>query len=245
MTTRNARQLQSDDAQRYEAVFDDLHRAQGILWTLEQDILRSVVEQMRPSPRNALDFACGTGRVLGWLRDRIPESTGLDVSEAMLERAAHRVPGATLVLGDVSTQPDLITGTFDIVTMFRFVLNVEPQERADALSWAARRVSEHGVLIVNVHRNPHSLTGLMARAKRILRRSDVPRTMSLHTAAELLEAHGFAITARYGYGYLPYGSHGSGKVVLARQALALESRLAGKGARARVASHVILVAQRT
>src|SRR4051812_30191294 len=38
-----------------------------------------------------LDFACGTGRILSQLAPLAAEAVGVDVSEAMLRRAADRV----------------------------------------------------------------------------------------------------------------------------------------------------------
>ena len=46
-----------------------------------------------------LDFACGTGRILGHFRDGSPSATGVDVSASMMEVARKAAPGAELHRG--------------------------------------------------------------------------------------------------------------------------------------------------
>jgi SAM-dependent methyltransferase len=48
-----------------------------------------------------LEIGCGTGRVLARLVEDGIEATGLDASEAMLDRLRERAPGARLVRGDM------------------------------------------------------------------------------------------------------------------------------------------------
>jgi SAM-dependent methyltransferase len=235
----------AEHARRYESVFADPRRVSGLLWKVEQDILEDVLDGLRPRPLRALDFACGTGRVARWLTDRVGNVTGVDVSAAMLERAAVNAPRATLVLGDVTRHPDLVTGPFDLVTMFRFLLNAEPELRGTALEWVSRNLGEGGSLIVNIHRNAHSANGLIARARGKLKRTSSVRTLSVGAVAALLEEHGLRVLATYGYGYLPYGLAGSRTVPFSRFVLALESRLAGRRFLTPVASHVIMVARRS
>jgi SAM-dependent methyltransferase len=63
-----------------------------------------------------LDLGCGTGVFLRLAADRGAEVFGLDASEALLELARNRVPGADLRVGDMQFLPyeddffDLVTG---------------------------------------------------------------------------------------------------------------------------------------
>ena len=96
----------------------------------------------------AIDFACGTGRVIQFLSSRSAQVIGVDISAAMLGVARGRAPGARLIEGDVTVDPGLLTETADIVTAFRFLLNAEPPLRAAALDWMRDRLAPGGVLIV-------------------------------------------------------------------------------------------------
>lgn len=239
---RQGRHQDPGHVDRYESAFAEPRRGPGILWPVEQRLLQRVLDEVQP--RTALDFACGTGRVLAWLARQVDEATGVDVSAPMVERATAAAREATVVRGDLTVTPELLPQAFDLVAMFRFLLNAEPALRDDALAWVAGHLADDGVLVVNTHRTPCSLTGLTARARRALRRSATPRTLSVRELGELLDAHGFDVVARYGYGYLPYGPHGGWRLPFPRLVCALESRLAGAGARVRVASHVLVVARR-
>ena len=66
----------------------------------------------------ALDLACGTGTTLSELRQLLPaaELVGVDISAAMLELAAARVPGARLVRSDVASFAAAARERFDVVT---------------------------------------------------------------------------------------------------------------------------------
>ncbi len=67
----------------------------------------------------AVDLACGTGTTLNELHQALPsaELFGVDLADAMVERAARAEPGATVVRADVRTFVGSATaGSFDLVT---------------------------------------------------------------------------------------------------------------------------------
>ena len=68
------------------------------------DLLADALTGLAPV-HAALDVACGTGATLEVVHGAFPAAalTGVDVSEAMLERARERVPAATLVRADAAT----------------------------------------------------------------------------------------------------------------------------------------------
>ncbi len=191
-------------ADRYDRDLWDPTSARGLEWVLEQRILGELLAE-RPGARVAIDFACGTGRILQFLAARTHDVIGVDVSPAMLEVARRRCPDARLVEGDVTLNPELLTETADVVTAFRFLLNAEPPLRSAALEWMRDRLAPAGVLIVNFHLNPRSLRGQYLR----LRRAPEVNLIGLTEARRLLTDHGLTVRRVRGYSYLPYRRDGS------------------------------------
>jgi SAM-dependent methyltransferase len=76
-----------------------------------------------PAGGRVLDLCCGTGQLARWLMACGFEVTGLDGSEAMLERARRNAPDAQLVCADAREfrfeEPfDAVLSTFDSVNHF-------------------------------------------------------------------------------------------------------------------------------
>lgn len=135
-----------------------------LLWQVEQQQLRDVVGQLRAGHRRIdhLDFATGTGRVLGFLRPLVDTAVGIEVSEAMAERARRRVPSATVLCRDIAAAGVPVEGRYDLITAFRFLLNAEPALRTAALAALARRLRDtSSVLVVNNHGNLWSHKALL------------------------------------------------------------------------------------
>jgi SAM-dependent methyltransferase len=196
--------LDPEKVASYERDLWDTRAAKGLEWMLERSLIEELLRS-HPQPRRAIDFACGTGRVLSFLAERSREVIGVDISAAMLEVAAARCPSARLVLGDVTVNPALVTETADVVTAFRFLLNAEPPLRDASLDWMRDRLGPEGLLIVNFHRNPHSLRGSYLR----LRRSPAVAMMSVSEARALLARHRLTVRQVCGYSYLPYRRDGT------------------------------------
>ncbi len=143
--------------------YDDVHLAAGsysdLLWEIEQRQLTEIVESFRRThPRiDLLDFAAGTGRIIAFLEQRVDSATGIDVSAAMVERAAGKLTGGTMICKDITDKADEIEGRYDLITAFRFVLNAEPALRIAAFrALAARLRDRSSVLVFNNHGNPWS-----------------------------------------------------------------------------------------
>jgi ubiquinone/menaquinone biosynthesis C-methylase UbiE len=93
-------------------------------------------------PATTLDVGCGTG----FLTRHLPgEVTGLDQSEAMLEIARERAPGATFVRGDALDLP-FADGAFDRLFASLFYCHLEEGDRLRFLA-EARRVATELVLV--------------------------------------------------------------------------------------------------
>ena len=63
--------LEPEIADRYDRDLWDPRTARGLEWVLEQRILTEMLAGRAPS-RLAIDFACGTGRVLEYLAGAHP-----------------------------------------------------------------------------------------------------------------------------------------------------------------------------
>lgn len=196
----------SDVAARYDSGFQDPRTAQGLTWQLEQEILSTLVAKYLPGRARALDFACGTGRILEWLGNRFPRPTGIDISPDMIGVARRRCVDAELVVGDVTRTPDLVAGQFDLVTAFRFFLNAEPDLRTEALSFLRNVIAPDGILVANFHLNPWSARGLYLQARWRGRREPM---LSRAAALRLFAESGFTVLEVIGYDYLPYRRDGA------------------------------------
>src|SRR5260221_3366186 len=155
-----ASHLGAEKAREYDRDLWDPRTAKGLTWAVEQRLLDRLVASHLPTrPRSALDFACGTGRLLAYLDDIVPLLVGVDISPDMLAVAAERAPRARLVCGDVTADPGLVTEQFDLLTAFRFLVNAEDELRSDALRWLRTRLAPGGRFIANFHLNPQSARG--------------------------------------------------------------------------------------
>lgn len=196
---RGYRDSHQERGARYHEGFSELrHRA--MLWRLEQPLLERIVGSFFPSREaDYLDFACGTGRILEHIAPLVRSTTGVDISASMLEVARARLPGVSLLHGDLTREDLLGDRRFDLITCFRFFPNAEPSLRAEVIAALVRHLEPEGILVFNNHLNASSL---LHRASRLLGRpggSAVPE-------AELLAAArngGLAVLDRHHLGVLP------------------------------------------
>ena len=116
--------------------------------------LMSAIRRRHPSARSLLETAAGTGRFLEQLRPQFADVEGLDLSAAMLARAAVRVPGIRLHEADM-TAFDLAR-TFDVVCcLFRSIAYCGTVARLHAAVQAmARHVAPGGLLVLEPFFSP-------------------------------------------------------------------------------------------
>jgi SAM-dependent methyltransferase len=129
------------------------------LWKIEKSILHDFLVSLKSKGGKTkyLDFACGTGRITAVVEDLVDESYGLDISQAMLDRAAANTRKTKLITGDLTRDKDILPGKFDLITAFRFVLNAQPELRENALKILSdKMVSSDSWLIFNMHCNKYS-----------------------------------------------------------------------------------------
>ncbi len=173
-----------------------------LFWEIERILLKEIIDKMDPYPKRALDFACGTGRVLSFLEKHIEETHGVDISSDMLRLARSRCKSSSLIEGDLTTNPALLDKRFDLVTAFRFFLNAQPTLRKSALEAIALRLKKDGLLVANFHLNPLSLTGGYLRFRYLLKGTKRRAMLTLNEAKAILEDSGFEPVEVRGYGYL-------------------------------------------
>jgi len=132
---------------------------QGELWGTDAPRWAAQEEQQRPLyeevaerlgldvPAEVLDVGCGSGVFLKLAADRGATVTGLDASEALVEIARARVPGANIRVGDLQALP-FEANAFDVATgfnSFQFATDM-----TTALREAARVVRPGGRVVVQV-----------------------------------------------------------------------------------------------
>jgi SAM-dependent methyltransferase len=232
--------LGAEKAQAYDDDLWDPEAAKGLDWLVEQQLLTDLLPTLvPPGPRSVVDFACGTGRVLEFLGRHYASPVGIDVSPDMLALARDRCPRATMVLGDVTTGPEIAPGPFDLITAFRFFLNAEPDLRSAALTWMRGALRPNGFVVANFHLNPASLRGTYLRLR--MKPAARPPMLSLEDACQLFVAHGFTVHQTLGYGFLPFRREGR-QLFAPTARRALETSLAGTDILRPVAGSFLLVA---
>jgi len=85
---------------RWAAVYDE---PGNLLVSHEEPVVHAMLDRLEGEP--VLDVGCGTGRHLAWLSGHGRRVIGVDQSPQMLARAAEKVPGADLRVGDVAELP--------------------------------------------------------------------------------------------------------------------------------------------
>ncbi|MEX2204937.1 MAG: methyltransferase domain-containing protein [Myxococcota bacterium] len=135
------------------------------LWSREQEVLAQALDAFLGGREvRALDFACGTGRICGFLESRVASQSGVDVSEAMLAEARAKLTRTTLVTANLLESSPFEEASFDLITAFRFFVNAEPSLRKSVMRALAKLLRPDGVLIFNDHQNIDSPYWRAARA---------------------------------------------------------------------------------
>jgi SAM-dependent methyltransferase len=203
------------------------------IWQMQRPVVEKIIADFRgerAGPVRLLDFACGTGRVISALESLVDAAEGIDISLNMVAVAREKCRRASLRVGDILTQPELLSGKFDIITAFRFLLNVEPAVRRCVLK-KLREVlcAPDGLLIVNVHGNSRSLRHPAIVWRRRSQRSQptgaMLNEMSPAETRQLLHDCGFQIVRQFGFGVLPPTLY---RTPLCGVAAAVDDALAGE-----------------
>ena len=201
--TYKARFQNAGAAQHYDEAVYARGSHDSHLNVIEERILMQVVRQVSAGGRfRYMDFACGTGRILSIVAPHAEIAVGVDVSGDMLERAKRRVPFATTRRHDLLATRVVDEAPFDLITAFRFFLNLEPASRDDYFkALAANLASRASLLVFNIHGNRDSIRHL---ARYRYRRVPAPMNeMSSRDVETALDRAGLEVVQRWGVGVLP------------------------------------------
>lgn len=185
----------------YDSHFEFRHR--GFLWSCEQRILDQILgKYFEEQPFDYLDFACGTGRILAYLEGRARTSTGVDVSEVMLEEARKKVTRTELIKTDITRENPFGERQFDLITAFRFFPNAEDALRDEAAAAVAPLLRDGGYFVLNNHKNRYSAVGLGMRVYCRFRGAHF-RTMTLGEIKAVASRAGLEVVETYHTGVVP------------------------------------------
>lgn len=179
------------------ASYDEAYRTDPwhqYLWSREQQHLRYIIREYFPNDApDYLDFACGTGRITAVLEPLVKTSTGIDVSEAMLEMARQKLQRTELVRDNL-LENDVFTGRrFNLITAFRFFVNAEPELRRGVMAVLERHLAADGIFVFNNHQNADAFYSKVTNAYGRMKRRKLRNTLSIKQCAELLDAVGCRI----------------------------------------------------
>jgi SAM-dependent methyltransferase len=181
------------------------------VWSWQRPVVEQIIQDFqrgRHAPTRLLDFACGTGRVLACVESLVETAEGIDISENMVALARAKCRQAQFKVGDILAQPELLGQNYDLITAFRFLLNVEPSLRGRILRKLRGSLREpDGLLLLNVHGNSHSLRHPAIVWRRWRERSRptgaMLNEMSPAETQTLLRDCGFRVVRQFGFGMLP------------------------------------------
>lgn len=133
-----------DTASGYAAWAESYDERVNPLFLAEQPAMRALLGS--GSGHHALDAGCGTGRLSRMLADYGNEVTGVDTSEAMLERARANVPEGTFHVGSFLQLP-FADASFDVVCCGLALTHIRPLH--PAITELSRVLRDHGRLVLS------------------------------------------------------------------------------------------------
>ncbi len=182
-------------AQRY------LRGYYAVQWQkLEKPLLAKVFAELGTNAKTCLDFACGTGRITAFESGHFAHVTGVDISSAMLADAPA-CPNVEYVCRDITKES--LGRRFDVVTSFRFFLNAQADLRTAALKAIGAHLAPGGTLVLNVHMNAGSPTGLAIRLGRRLTGRRLHNVLSLQELTQELNDTGYVVERVTWYSFMP------------------------------------------
>ena len=178
-----------------------------IVWEWEKEVLIGIVHELfkEKSQLKYLDFACGTGRILGLLEKYMKESHGVDVSKSMLSVAKENIHHSNLHLCDLTKEDKFPERNFDLITAFRFFLNAQQDLRESVLRVFGKIIKKDGYLIINIHMNKGCLLEKELRVYQALKGTQNSNLNSLafQETKDMLSSFNFDVVQTFHYGVLP------------------------------------------
>ncbi len=185
------------------------NRLSNTFWDMEKKAISTMIKKhFNNGVDSYLDFACGTGRVIQFVKQFSKHSVGVDISASMLEYAIKNSPDVTFIEGDLTQNNILDDKKFDLISTFRFFPNAEQKLRDEVMAKLVAHLSPDGLVIFNNHLNKSSFRQLVFwRIKKGLFGNFFGKgfghTMSIIEVTDLVESHGLEIVYRSPIGHLP------------------------------------------
>jgi len=118
-----------------------------------EDKVIIVRNNIKSNPKKILEFGCGTGRNLKYLRMQFPSATitGCDVSEKSLEVACKENPDVEFFL----LNKDCVIDKYDLIFIANVLHHVTPLDRIGLLNRICNMLKDDGRIFVFEH-NPYN-----------------------------------------------------------------------------------------
>jgi len=153
-----------------------------------------------------LDFACGTGRIIGLIEknDKVHRAFGVDVSESMLNVAREKLTKSRLHLLDITRNNIFPRESFDLITAFRFFLNAQWDLKIEAMQKLSTLIKPDGYIIFNIHMNSGCTLDRLSRAYSNFKKTAATyKTMNSSEVKELTKSANLKIIDTYHFGVIP------------------------------------------
>lgn len=106
-----------------------------------------VVDQITQiAPQSLIDVGCGDGRLVHWLKNTVPNISGVDLSERAIAFARAFNDEKTFYCADIAA----ISGTFECATLIEVLEHIPDESMAQFIGNVARLVQGNGYLLVSV-----------------------------------------------------------------------------------------------
>ncbi|MBN2733771.1 MAG: methyltransferase [Methanomicrobiaceae archaeon] len=118
------------------------------------DILKQITDRMNIEPENILEYGCGIGNNLSFIKNKYPHSKifGCDVSEKSLEVSRERYPDMDFfVIGKNNEMKDM----FDVILVPDVFHHIEPEDHKYFLDTISSYLRKNGIVVVLEH-NPYN-----------------------------------------------------------------------------------------
>lgn len=191
--------LRASKGRSYHSQFSD-NPYRSLVWSMEKNVLNLIRQRyFADSGISHLDFACGTGRILGHFEKEAVVSVGVDVSASMLEVARERLQRSEIMEVDITKEDVLGDRKFNLITAFRFFPNAQSELRREAMGQLVKHLDVDGCLVFNNHKNH---TSSLYRLARVLRRGG-DTGMKMTEVTELVGEFGLKVEKVYHIGVFP------------------------------------------
>lgn len=155
--------FQGEVATSYSSLFE-VNSTEGQLAKIEKELCLEILKEEKLIENfTHLDFACGTGRILGYFETISREQFGFDISPDMLNIAKDFSKAKLLLPSEYYKVFDTLkTSDVVVITAFRFLLNAPSRDLEDFLLFCKKILDsqERVYLMVNNHGNKFSFRSL-------------------------------------------------------------------------------------